>query len=193
MGSEKEPGAEEFGRWLRTRREELRMSRRDVAHASGLSYPYVSQLETGYRLPSHKSVAMLASALQLDPSELSAVIPYNELATGQSPAFAAARPAAWRANPAYAASTPPLPTPPSAAQEAVAEGAVPGRAVPARAVPDPAGGVAAEIAGLVAALPREDRLDALSRAQRQVMERLVAEEVDESRSSPAEGQRPGPT
>lgn len=136
-----------------------------VAHASGLSYPYVSQLETGYRLPSHKSVAMLASALELEPSELSAVIPYPDLATGQSLPLAAVRPLAaarpgpvgeWRANPSYV------------------DSASPGR-------PTNPGQVAAKVAELVALLPRDQRLDALSRAQRQVMDRLIAEEVDESR------------
>lgn len=127
--------------------------------------PHVSQLETGYRLPSHKSVAMLASALELEPSELSAVIPYPDLATGQSLPLAAVRPLAaarpgpvgeWRANPSYVGS------------------ASPGR-------PTNPGQVAAKVAELVALLPRDQRLDALSRAQRQVMDRLIAEEVDESR------------
>lgn len=164
MALEKEPGAEEFGCRLRARREELGMSRRDVAHASGLSYPYVSQLETGYRLPSHKSVAMLAAALELEPSELSAVIPYPDLATGQSLPPAAARrdprraSSAWRPNPVYQDSTPPGQTRSSAPKRVVAQ-----------------------IAELLSALPREERLEALSQAQRQVLERFIAEEVDESR------------
>src|ERR1044072_1493869 len=78
MVARKEPGAEAFGRRIKARREELGLSRRDLVAASGLSYPYVSQLETGYRLPSHSALAALAQALELSPSELSASIPYEE-------------------------------------------------------------------------------------------------------------------
>lgn len=155
MTLDKEPGAEEFGRRLKARREELGMSRRDVVDATGLSYPYVSQLETGYRLPSHKSVARLAAALEMKPADLSAAIPYPDQVSGHSPP--SAEPAEWRTNPAYH-TVPPRNRKPSS---------------PSR--------VGSEIAQLVSSLPRHQRLDALSRAQRQVMEQLVAEEVDESR------------
>ena len=46
------------------RRERLGMSRRDLAEATGLSYPYISQLETGYRQPSPAAIQKLADALQ---------------------------------------------------------------------------------------------------------------------------------
>lgn len=153
MALDKEPGAEEFGRRLKARRHELGMSRRDVVEASGLSYPYVSQLESGYRLPSHKSVAMLASALELQPSELSAALPYPDVGSG--PLLASPRADdPWRSNPGYRSA-----------------------GTPARRKPSPRR-VADEVARLIATLPRDQRLDALSRAQRLVMERLVAEEVE---------------
>jgi hypothetical protein len=41
--------------------------------------------------------------------------------------------------------------------------------------------VADEVARLIATLPRHQRLDVLSRAQRQVLDALVVEEVEESR------------
>jgi transcriptional regulator with XRE-family HTH domain len=162
MAARKEPGAEEFGRLLAARRHELGLSRREVAEASGLSYPYVSQLETGYRLPSHKAIAALAEALELDPGELSASIPYE--ASMSSPrSLRAARPArarvndeGWYANPDYA----------------IADVA---------GVPEPSERVARQIAELVGELPKEQRLDVLNAAQRMVMDDLVAEELQERR------------
>jgi transcriptional regulator with XRE-family HTH domain len=156
MTLDKEPGAEDFGRRLKARRHELGLSRRDVVAASGLSYPYVSQLESGYRLPSHKSVAMLASALELEPSELSAALPYPDVSA--SPMSASARAEdPWRSNPSYRSAS-----------------------TPSRRKPSPRR-VADEVAQLIATLPRDQRLDALSRAQRQVLDALVAEEVERSR------------
>ena len=70
-----------FGRVLKARREELGLTRRELVDASGLSYPYVSQLETGSRLPSHRSLARLARALQLEPTDLSAAITFDEEST----------------------------------------------------------------------------------------------------------------
>lgn len=156
MGSTKEPGAEEFGRRLKARREQLGLSRRDVVAASGLSYPYVSQLETGYRLPSHKSIAMLAAALELPPSDLSAAIPLP--ASLSAPPDAGRAMGEWRLNPAYAG-------PPASST---------------RSRPRTAGATAREVAELVSSLPRRDRLAALGQAQQLVMEQLVKEEVAET-------------
>jgi transcriptional regulator with XRE-family HTH domain len=161
MAARKEPGAEQFGRLLAARRHELGLSRRDLADASGLSYPYVSQLETGYRLPSHKALAALAEALELSPSELSASIPYGEalassdLGSPRKPRSARTR-ERWYGNPQYPAASAAAPS------------------------PDPAR-VAQQIARLVGDLPRGQRLDALHLAQRQVMEDLVDEEVEDRR------------
>jgi transcriptional regulator with XRE-family HTH domain len=46
------------------------MSRRDLVEATGLSYPYISQLETGYRQPSPTAIQKLADALQLSLDDL---------------------------------------------------------------------------------------------------------------------------
>jgi transcriptional regulator with XRE-family HTH domain len=164
MAARKEPGAEAFGRRIKARREELGLSRRDLVEASGLSYPYVSQLETGYRLPSHKALAALAEALELSPSELSASIPYEE-ALASSDLRSPRRPRAvrtregWYNNPQYA-----------------------GTAVEAAAAPPPdPTRVARQIADMIGDLPRDKRLDTLNLAQRQVLDGLVAEEVEDRR------------
>jgi transcriptional regulator with XRE-family HTH domain len=154
----KDPRAEELGRRIATRRRELGLSRRDVVAASGLSYPYVSQLETGYRLPSHKSLGRLAHALQLDPAELSAAIAYDEMAVTLPPRAApTAAPmltdAMWTANPDYEA-----PSQPRASR------------VRTRDVVD-------QVAALIGELPVDRRLDALHRAQQRVVEGVVAERL----------------
>ena len=55
----------ELGRFLEQRRTELGLSRRDLAERSGLSYPYVSQLETGDRDPALKAMRQLAPVLDV--------------------------------------------------------------------------------------------------------------------------------
>ncbi len=75
MAESAKTGNEEFGDRLRRAREALRMSRRDLADATGLSYPYVSQIETGYRMPSAPAMRSLADALGLRPESLFDAIP----------------------------------------------------------------------------------------------------------------------
>jgi transcriptional regulator with XRE-family HTH domain len=157
MADQGNAAAQEFGRRIKARREELGLSRRDLVAASGLSYPYVSQLETGHRLPSHKSVAMLARALELDPSELSAAIPYADMTpvpvSAMMPAGAASDVGGnWRSNPSF--------------KPAGRSGKRPR---------DTVSGVARQVSELVATLPSERRLDALHQAQRQVLEQLLME------------------
>ena len=60
----------ELGRTIAGRREELGMSRKELAEATGLSYPYIAQIETGYRLPSTKHQVPIAKALGLSLDEL---------------------------------------------------------------------------------------------------------------------------
>lgn len=149
-------GNEQFGRALQARRAELGLSRRDLVAASGLSYPYVSQLETGYRLPSQKSLHRLAQALQMAPSELSAAIAFEPHRLAAMPASASAEPAAdqWKANPAFRASA------------LVSKSRSPRR----RRGPDE---VAADAAELISSLPVEDRLGALAELQQRVVDQLV--------------------
>lgn len=64
----------ELGRFLEQRRAELGLSRRDVAERSGLSYPYVSQLETGDRNPALKAMRQLAPVLDVPVEELASMV-----------------------------------------------------------------------------------------------------------------------
>lgn len=152
-------GRNRFRRLLTQRRHELGLSRRELAEASGLSYPYVSQLETGKRLPSHKSVGALARALQMAPADLAALIPYDDTAAGQQlalpPATAAQRGGAWRDNPAFLKVSAMLEMPSD--------------------LPTTDAAVASATALLVV-LPAEDRLDALAVVQRDVVQSILDEQ-----------------
>ena len=52
-----------FGRVLAEQRKRRGMSRSQLAESAELSYPYVSQLETGLRKPSRDAAARLSRAL----------------------------------------------------------------------------------------------------------------------------------
>ena len=61
MGTSPKTGDIEVGRKIASRREELGISRKELAELTGLSYPYIAQIETGYRLPStrHQGLSRL--------------------------------------------------------------------------------------------------------------------------------------
>ena len=63
-----------FARFLEQRRTELGLSRKELATRSGLSYPYVSQLETGDRPPALKAMRQLAPVLDVPVEELAAMV-----------------------------------------------------------------------------------------------------------------------
>jgi transcriptional regulator with XRE-family HTH domain len=67
-----------FGRVLVEQRKKRGMSRSQLAQDAQLSYPYVSQLETGRRKPSRKAAAQLAAALGMNALDLEAAIPSDE-------------------------------------------------------------------------------------------------------------------
>lgn len=73
----------DLARLLESRRTDLGLSRRDLAERSGLSYPYVSQIETGEREPALKALHALAQALEL---------PVERLATAASSSWASPPP-----------------------------------------------------------------------------------------------------
>lgn len=52
------------------RRAEMGMKRKELAASSGLSYPYVSEIENGHKEPSNRALRKLAEALKLPPSQL---------------------------------------------------------------------------------------------------------------------------
>ena len=59
-----------FGRAVTARRAELGFTRKEVAARSGLSYPYLSNIESGLKQPSVKALHALSNALELRPAEL---------------------------------------------------------------------------------------------------------------------------
>ncbi|HWV26713.1 MAG TPA: helix-turn-helix transcriptional regulator [Aeromicrobium sp.] len=67
--------ASPFGRTVKQWRERQAMSRSDLAQRAGLSYPYVSQLETGLRKPSREAARKIAAALDISVEDLERTIP----------------------------------------------------------------------------------------------------------------------
>ena len=61
---------EALGRAIKVARTELGMSRKELAEAAGVSYPYVADIESGRGRPSPKVLIMLANTLGMSPSEL---------------------------------------------------------------------------------------------------------------------------
>ena|SRR5436190_19378006 len=61
---------EALGRAIRAIRAELGMDRRELAELSGVSYPYLSEIENGKKRPSSRALVALAEALGMAPSEL---------------------------------------------------------------------------------------------------------------------------
>ena len=57
-----------------TRRERKGWTRQELHRASGVSYPYISQIETGDRVPSLNTLRRLAEALDLPVSDLAALV-----------------------------------------------------------------------------------------------------------------------
>lgn len=173
MAESAKTGTEEFGNLLRRARERQGMSRRDLAAATELSYPYISQLETGYRQPSPAAIQSLATALRISLDEMFDAM--GRRPEEPPPVMSNAR---WVANSSYAgggsglrASAPqdaprfaPLPAPSSRhrAENLAGEAEV-------------ADGVVDEVMDLLSGLPAEHRLAALAKIQ----DRTVRSAVDD--------------
>jgi transcriptional regulator with XRE-family HTH domain len=71
----------ELGRLVQQRRHELSLTRRDLAAASGVSYSYVSQIETGDRDPSLKTMRKLADILELPMEAMASLVSPEEWLT----------------------------------------------------------------------------------------------------------------
>ncbi len=80
----------ELGRFLEHRREELGLTRRQLADASGVSYPYISKIESGEREPALKAIRKLAPVLDVRPEELAALVAGGDWATPRASGFASA-------------------------------------------------------------------------------------------------------
>jgi transcriptional regulator with XRE-family HTH domain len=59
-----------LGKAITIRRVELGLSRNELRDRSGLSYPYVAELEKGKKSASGRALAAIASALEMRPHEL---------------------------------------------------------------------------------------------------------------------------
>jgi len=68
-----EPNTEYLGRAIASLRTARGIKRMDLKQASGLSYPYIAEIENGSKKsPSLKAVAAIAKALGVSPAELHA-------------------------------------------------------------------------------------------------------------------------
>ena len=113
-------GSEDLAQVIRDRRNQLGMSRQELADTTGVPYPTIAQIETAYRGASPARLGVIARALGLDPKDLYDVLandtPTQSLVGARRhPGTAAVRhqDASWHANPAYHA-----PLPPEAAETA---------------------------------------------------------------------------
>jgi transcriptional regulator with XRE-family HTH domain len=64
-----------FGQFLGTRRQELRLTRADLAEALDVAQSTVVAWELGYRAPGSKQIGRLAEALAVDRASLAAALP----------------------------------------------------------------------------------------------------------------------
>lgn len=66
----RDSAAEFFGRALAAARSERGLKRMQLKELSGLSYPYISEIENGGKYPSQRAIQALADSLGMSPSEL---------------------------------------------------------------------------------------------------------------------------
>lgn len=64
-----------FGQFVGARRQELRLSRGDLAEAAGVSQHTIVSWELGYRAPSTRQLPRLAHVLSVDTASLAAALP----------------------------------------------------------------------------------------------------------------------
>lgn len=80
----------ELGRRIAARRDELGISRKDLAAMTGLSYPHIAQIETGYRLPSAKHQPVLAKVLGISLDDLFGITDEHVAAEPSAPLMSSA-------------------------------------------------------------------------------------------------------
>ena len=152
-----------FGRVLVEQRKRRGMSRSELADASQLSYPYVSQLETGLRKPSRKAAEQLAVALGMDLWELESTIP-TDLNDAASVQRAEAKSAGVLTRLGLADSFDSIPQ--GFDNSALARGG------PSRG-PSSRDDLINHLVDLVEELDSDDRLDALAEVQKLTMKRML--------------------
>ncbi|MCY4018821.1 MAG: helix-turn-helix transcriptional regulator [Chloroflexi bacterium] len=62
--------AKPFGYAIRKRRKELSLSQETLSEISGVHWVYISHIENGLKSPTLRTIEALASALQMEVSEL---------------------------------------------------------------------------------------------------------------------------
>ena len=78
-----------LGQFVEQRRSELGLTRRDVATRAELSYPYVSQIETGDREPALKALSKLGQVLEVPVEHLAALLSGQDWTSTPATAYAA--------------------------------------------------------------------------------------------------------
>jgi transcriptional regulator with XRE-family HTH domain len=143
------------GKRIERRRKELGMDRNALAEAAGVSYPYISQLETGYRNASYRQQIAIARALGVGLDDLFA----PEGLRGSSP------------------SSKPAPAPPSGSIDAggASLATTPSLSSPTRSTLSE---VVTEAADAIESLPRAVRLDALNQIQLRVVRSLTSSRIE---------------
>lgn len=184
-------GSDELARVVRERRESLGWTRQELADATGIPYPTIAQIETAYRGVSPSRLGVIARVLGLDPKELYEVLA-SEGEVGGAPAPLSAAPArgrsaqrfraagSWHDNPGFAAPAPVAPVGRPARP-------VPTTVDPMVALPETtrptdqrSPDVIDQVVELLSQLPADKRLEALSRVQHVVLDRLVQERVEDA-------------
>jgi transcriptional regulator with XRE-family HTH domain len=70
-----------FGQFVGARRQELRMSRGDLAERLGVSVRTVASWELGYRAPASAQLVRIAEAIEVDTASLAAALPRQRVAS----------------------------------------------------------------------------------------------------------------
>ena len=150
MADRGKPDSREVGERIKRRRDELGMKRKTLAEAAGISYPYISQLETGSRDASLPTQIAIARALDVT---LDALFAPEDL-PGSSPSSAAAL------------------SPPGSPND---PGGVPSATAPSPAAPTTSilNTVVEAATQQIERLPSSMRVDALNKIQLRVMRSLA--------------------
>lgn len=74
-----QPEAEVFGAHLKQLREQREETVRSLAARTGISYPFISDMERGLKVPSLTTLIRLAIALECDVAELVGVFTGRDL------------------------------------------------------------------------------------------------------------------
>jgi transcriptional regulator with XRE-family HTH domain len=116
VGEIQRSGTEALAALLTRAREDAGVTRRELAERTGLSYPYISQLETGYRGPSPEAMQRLTEVLGVPVDAMVAAMAERDTPrprmhkpsprTGPTQPAAFQTPSRWIANPAWAPAPP---------------------------------------------------------------------------------------